>query len=270
MTDSRQGEYTHGYHTSVLRSHANRGIENSAAYLAPYLADGMRLLDVGSGIGTLTADFAERMGAHQVTAFDRTAEAINLTQNTLKQRGMDNVTCVVGDAHTMPFADESFDVVHAHQVLQHVSDPVQVLREMKRVCRIGGMVAARDSDYGGFVWYPQSATLDRWMELYQRANCANGGQPNAGRHLLGWAHQAGFTDVRSSSSTWCYATPDTRAWWGGMWADRILHSDIADQLLDAGFTTSAELQEISEAWRAWAKCGDGWFSLLHGEIVCIK
>ena len=48
----------------------------------------------------------------------------------------------------------SFDVVHAHQVLQHLADPVAALREMRRVCRPGGLVAARDSDYAAMAWYP--------------------------------------------------------------------------------------------------------------------
>jgi ubiquinone/menaquinone biosynthesis C-methylase UbiE len=50
---------------------------------------------------------------------------------------------VTGDVHDLPFPSGSFDVVHAHQVLQHVADPVAALREMVRVCRPGGVVAVR-------------------------------------------------------------------------------------------------------------------------------
>jgi SAM-dependent methyltransferase len=71
-------------------------------------------------------------------------------------------------------------VVHAHQVLQHVADPVQALREMAAVCRPGGLVAVRESDYRAFAWFPESAGLTRWMELYQAAATANGGRA-AGR-----------------------------------------------------------------------------------------
>lgn len=105
------------------------------------------------------------------------------------------------------FADDTFDVVHAHQVLQHVADPVRALREMHRVCRPGGMVAARDADYAAMTWYPAEPGLEEWLALYRRVARVVGGEPDAGRRLLGWAHAAGFADVTPSASTWLYATP---------------------------------------------------------------
>ena len=112
------------------------------------------------------------------------------------------------------------------------------------------MVAARDSDYATFAWWPRLPELDRWLELYDAAARANGGEPDAGRRLLAWAHAAGLAEVHASSSTWCYATPETRAWWGGMWADRIVGSALADQLVREGRATPEELERISDAWRS--------------------
>ena len=117
---------------------------------------------------------------------------------------------MVADVHALPFPDRSFDVVHAHQVLQHVADPVRALREMRRVCRPGGTVAARDADYAGFTWYPRLPELDRWLELYRRAARANGGEPDAGSRLPAWSRAAGLEAAEYSASTWCFAEPDTR------------------------------------------------------------
>ena len=136
------------------------------------------------------------------------------------------------------------------------------------MCRPGGLVAARDADYAAFTWWPAEPELDEWLRLYRLAAQRNGGEPDAGRRLLAWAHAAGFTDVQPTSSTWCRATPDGREAWGGMWADRILQSDLARQLVRDGDATAEQLRAISQAWRTWVDQPDGWFSLLHGEILC--
>jgi hypothetical protein len=138
---------------------------------------------------------------------------------------------------------------------------------MGRVCRRGGTVAARESDYGAFTWFPQVPELDRWLELYRKVARSNEAEPDAGRRLLSWAHAAGLADVSAGSSTWCFSTPVDRAWWGGLWADRIVDSDLARQAVDRGLATAAELAVIADGWRAWAAHDDGWFSVLHGEIL---
>ena len=106
------------------------------------------------------------------------------------------------------------------------------------------------------------------MELYQAAARANGGEPDAGRRLLAWARAAGFTDVTPTAAPGASPTPDDRAYWGGMWADRILTSALADQLLDA------EICPPSTSWNGSPRPGgpgptdpDGWFTIIHGEIL---
>ncbi|WP_336216715.1 class I SAM-dependent methyltransferase [Nonomuraea sp. LPB2021202275-12-8] len=258
--------YTHGHHESVLRSHRWRTADNSAGYLLPHLRPGMTLLDVGSGPGTITADLAARVA--RVTASEVTVDALELARAEVETRGAANVDFAVADVHDLDLPDGSFDVVHAHQVLQHVGDPVRALREMRRVTRPGGIVAARDSDYGAFAWHPALPALEDWMALYQKLARGNGGEPDAGRRLLSWARAAGFEQVTATSSTWCFATPEDRAWWGGMWAERILSSAMADQALATGAATAGDLRRISEGWLEWAEAGDGWISILHGEILC--
>ena len=250
--------YTHGHHDSVLRSHSWRTVENSAAYLMPHLRAGLSLLDVGCGPGTITVDFSRRLAPGRVIGIDAAADVI------AQAEGAEFAT---GDVYQLDFDDGTFDIVHAHQVLQHLAEPIVALREMRRVCKPGGLVAVRDGDYGSFAWYPELPALDAWRDLYFRVAITNAGEPNAGRHLLEWAHAAGFTDVQASSSTWCFATPDDRSWWGGTWAERMTDSAIAQQARAEGFATDAELREIADAWRAWAAHPDGWYSVLHGEVL---
>ena len=260
--------YTHGHHESVLRSHRWRTADNSAGYLLPRLRPGMRLLDVGCGPGTITMDLADLVGpTGRVTALERTEDALDLARAEAQRRGTANVELVAGDVLALDLPDDSFDVVHAHQVLQHVDDPVLALREMRRVCRPGGTVAVRDSDYSAFTWFPAVPELDRWLEVYLQVARSNAAEPDAGRRLLSWANAAGFSEVTAGSSTWCYASPEDRAWWGGLWADRVVGSALAEQAVERGVATAAELAEVAAGWRRWAAHDDGWFSVLHGEVL---
>lgn len=257
--------YTHGHHESVLRSHRWRTVDNSAAYLLPHLTSGLRLLDVGCGPGTITADFASRLSPGAVCGVDRAADVIDAAR-----RDHDGAEFVAGDVYSLAFHDASWDVVHAHQLLQHLSDPVAALKEMRRVVRPGGIVAARDADYASFTWYPFDDRLLRWLALYQEIARTNGGEPNAGRRLLSWAQQAGFSQITASASAWCFATTEERAWWGGLWADRMTGSAIAQQAVRERRATVDGLVSIADAWRAWATAEDAWFAVLHGEVLCTR
>ncbi len=260
-------QYTHGHHESVLRSHTTRTVENSAAYLIDRLRPGLEVLDVGCGPGTITADLAARVAPGRVLGIDNAPEILDAARATASERGTDNVAFAVGDVYALEAPDASFDVVHAHQVLQHLTDPVAALREMRRVCRPDGVVAARDSDYAAMTWYPGSPALDRWLALYHDVTRSNGAEADAGRRLLSWARAAGFDDVRCSASTWCYATPGDREWWGGLWADRVVESRFAEQAVTRGLAASEELEAIAAAFRAWSSQDDGWFVVVHGEIL---
>ncbi|MCM2580195.1 methyltransferase domain-containing protein [Streptomyces meridianus] len=260
--------YTHGHHESVLRSHRWRTADNSAEYLLGELRPGMSVLDVGCGPGTITADLAALVAPGTVTAVDSEPTVVEQARAVTAERGLENVHFGVGDVHGLFFPDDSFDVVHAHQVLQHVADPVGALREMHRVCRPGGVVAARDSDYAAMTWYPAVPGLDEWLALYRRVARANGGEPDAGRRLLAWAHEAGFDDVTASAGTWCFATAGERAWWSGMWADRTEEPRYAQRAVGTGHATDDDLHGIARAWRDWGASDDGWFTVLHGEVLC--
>ncbi|MET9883085.1 methyltransferase domain-containing protein [Streptomyces sp. NPDC006430] len=269
MSGRETAVYTHGHHESVLRSHRWRTAANSAAYLIGELRPGMSVLDVGCGPGTITADLADLVApGGRVTAVDAAQDVVQQAAQYARERGLDGaITFGTADVHALDFPDDSFDVVHAHQVLQHVGDPVQALREMRRVCRPGGIVAARDADYAAMAWYPAEPGLEGWLELYRRVARANGGEPDAGRRLLSWATAAGFTEVTSSATAWCYATEEEVAWWSTLWADRTTASSYASIATGGGHATPMELAAVAESWHRWAAAPDAWFSVLNGEIL---
>jgi SAM-dependent methyltransferase len=259
--------YTHGHQDAVLRSHRWRTAENSAGYLLPYLRQGCDLLDVGCGPGSLTIDLARRVAPGRVVGVDLSDAVVTEARSTAAADGVANVSFTAGDFRSVDFEPASFEVVHAHQVLQHLRDPVGALASMAGLVRPGGRVAVRDSDYSGMIWSPASPYLDRWLQIYLAVTRQNGAEANAGRWLLAWTRAAGLSDVAFTTSTWTFATDETRRWWAGLWAERTVASSFAEQAVAYGIATAAELAEVSAGWTEWAGDPAAVFVIPHGEII---
>ncbi|MDJ0337087.1 methyltransferase domain-containing protein [Cryobacterium sp. PH31-O1] len=260
-------EYIHGHHESVLRSHTWRTVANSAAYLIPQLHTGAVLLDVGCGPGTITVDLARRLAPGRVVGLDASTEIVERAAGLAADEAVHNASFQVGDVYALDFADATFDIVHAHQVLQHLANPVAAMAEIRRVLRPGGVFAARDVDYGGVMIAPAIDGLIDWMRVYREVHYWNGGDPDAGRSLKTWARRAGFTDVTSSASVWCFAADAEREWWGNSWAVRVTESSFAAHAIESGVADLADLKRMAAAWREWVRDPDGWFGMPHGEIL---
>ncbi|MFF0902917.1 UNVERIFIED_CONTAM: methyltransferase domain-containing protein [Kocuria sp. CPCC 205316] len=259
--------YGLGYACSVLLSHAQRTAENSAAYLLPLLRPDMVVLDVGCGPGSITLDLAGHVPQGRVVGVDVGEEALVLARGEAARRGDTRTEFLLADIVRLPFPDGVFDVVHAHQVLQHVADPVAALREMARVCRPEGWIACRDADYEAMTWYPGSPGMARWWEVYRAMARLNGGEPDAGRRLKSWCLQAGLTEVQAGASTWCYTTAESTRWWSRSWAQRARTPAFADRAQELGLATAQEVDLMVDDWLRWGAAEDAWFVLLHGEVL---
>ncbi len=145
-----------------------------------------------------------------------------------------------------------------------------MLREMRRVTKPGGIVACRESDHAAFVWVPVSQDMSDWSVLSERIARADGREPNAGRQLHVWARQAGFdpAQITTSAGTWCFHTKEEREYWGGAMGERVLSDGFATAAISKGFASQEDLERISQAWKNWVACDDGWFAIMHGQMVC--
>lgn len=262
--------YAHGHHPSVLRSHSWRTAENSAAYFTDRLRPGMRVLDIGSGPGSITADLAAAVAPGETIGIDAAEEVVATAIGDAAPRGLENLRFETGDGYEIDYPAGSFDVVHTHQVLQHVREPVAMLAEMHRVTASGGFVAAREVDYERITWSAGHPVLDEWLALYLQVHRGVSGEPAAGRHLEAWARNAGLgADLSCSESTWLFDTPADRAWWGGMWAERVIASAFAENALRLNLADTQTLERISAGWQRWAADSSSWLLMPHSEIVAV-
>lgn len=144
---SRAVNYMMGHHPSVLEAHGNRTASTYAAYLLPSIRPHGFILDVGCGPGTITIGLAERAPNGWTVGIDYGAGAIEAAKKIAEEKGSpENCEFKVGNAYALEWDEGSFDIVHSHQCLIHLDDPVKAFKEMRRVCKVGGTVGVRDGD----------------------------------------------------------------------------------------------------------------------------
>jgi len=168
---------------------------------------GQQALDVGCGPGALTAELVGRLGADAVYAVDPSppfAEAV--------AERLPGVEVSVAAAERLPFPDGAFDAALAQLVVHFMTDPVAGLREMARVTRPGGVVAACVWDHAGGRG-PVSAFWQAARELDPAADDESGLAGAREGHLAGLFTQAGLAGVQDGTLTVRVRQADFGSWW---------------------------------------------------------
>src|SRR5262245_10692178 len=156
------------------------------------LKPGLRVLEVGSGLGLLAAAVADAKPDISVTGLEQSPAQIAAAVTD------DRVRYVQGDAHRLEFDDETFDLVYARYVLEHVADPELVLKEMRRVARQGGRVAVCENDISLLRMDPECPAFERVWVAFQRHQHNLGGDSHIGRRLYRLFQKAGLANVELS------------------------------------------------------------------------
>jgi ubiquinone/menaquinone biosynthesis C-methylase UbiE len=198
--------------------HEIRTAENTFTYLLPKFRSlqesnpNLKLLDIGCGSGTISVSFAKLIPDGQVTGIDVNTTILPRARAVAETAGVKNVEFLQGSVYEIPFPDETFDITYCHQVLIHIGNPWDALREMLRVTKRGGIVAAREGDYETECIWPELPGLLSFHHFMASLMRAGGGTPTAGRQLVSWALKAGVerSQIMLSNSTQLYHTPSKK------------------------------------------------------------
>ncbi|MCB1136167.1 MAG: class I SAM-dependent methyltransferase [Chlamydiia bacterium] len=254
------------YHTLRPLSRVLAGLQprTQIAFLAPYLHSGMRILDCGCGDGAVTCELARWVEPGTVVGIDVESASIERAQAYARAHDVGNVSFETGSVLEIPFDSHSFDLVFCNGVLCQMAHPELALIEMQRVTHPRGIVAAREPDYTGALWYPDSIGMQQAYTLQLRAIEALGGNLRVGRALRYYFAEAGMSYSEGSASCDSYGTPESiealasylrKAWQEAQWSQHIRNECWIDELTIASFLEAiSEFSEDPNAFLAIPWC----------------
>lgn len=192
-------DYVHGYSDT---EHAR--LVDQATTLTELLHSdttyppGSRVLEAGCGVGAQTITLAANSPAAHFVSVDISEDSLAQARRRIRDARHPNVEFHQADIFHLPFPPDSFDHVFLCFVLEHLPNPAEALRHLRRALKPGGTITAIEGDHGSAYYHPASpnaqAAIDCLVELQHRA----GGDSLIGRRLYPLLDGAGFRDVRVS------------------------------------------------------------------------
>jgi SAM-dependent methyltransferase len=235
------------------------------------LQGGERVLEVGSGLGQLARAMARLAGpSGRVLGIERSPDQLRWALRAARASGEERlVEWRRGDALDLPLRPGewgSFDVAHARFLLEHVPDPLAVVRSMARAVRPGGRIVLEDDDHDIIRLWPEPAGFTPLWRAYIRSFDRLGNDPAVGRRLVSLLHEAG---ARPARNTWiffgsCSGSPDFSAYVEN--AVGVLQG-ARRSIVGGGLLPAREFDAAVEAFSAWKRRPDAafWFAIAWAE-----
>lgn len=237
-------------------------------YVTPYLKEGISLLDLGSGPGTLSALLAEAIAPGQLYGIDIDPSQVEAATSYVRDRGITNASFQTAHVFDIPFEDGLFDLVHCGDILIYVTDTKAALAEIRRVLKPGGLLASRDVLLDSSFLHPDSGGyLKAALESYRDLVEADDGHPDLFRELPGILLEAGFGDVRLSNSSDIYRSDEDKALLYGLGIGWFFTPLIQDPAQNYGAANEGLFKRISEYLDVWRNDPSSFACFFFGEVV---
>lgn len=249
---------------------------NGASLRELHLSPGERVLDFGAGLGQLTRAMARAVGpSGRVVAIERSAEQLERARALARAEGEEHLVDLrQGDVLAPPLRPEewgTFDVAHARFVLEHVSDPLAVVRHMVHAVRVGARIVLQDDDHDVVRLWPEPPGFGALWDAYVRVIHLNDNDPYVGRRLVTLLHLAGARPRRSSSIHFagCAGTVELATM-----VDNIvgLFAGVRPRLLAASYLRACDYDDAIAAFRVWGQRADAalWYGVPWVEGVRVS
>ncbi len=272
MTEQAQesSSYTMGYSPEFLQLLDRRNAESHAGHLLPHLNAGDRVLDFGSGPGTISVGLAKAIEPGELRGIDMEESQVLLARAAAEAGGHSNATFQVGDVTDLPFEAGYFDAAHCHAVLMHVPDTQAALAEVKRVLKPGGVIASREMIGGSSFLEPGSESIDMAWKTFMGLLAANGGHPQMGKELKSALLTAGFTDIAATASFDFFSNAADIAFLRAFIEDWFFSAEVIAAATTYGLATHQQFDEWHSEIDDWSDQIGAVGGLAFGETIAFK
>jgi len=247
-------DYTNKWMANFERLLKKRSAATYEQFLLRWLKPGGTLLDCGCGNGAITVGLAAATNARGVIGPDRERNGFHSARDYARAHRISALRFVAGDLFSLPFRDYSFDAAPAHSVLEAVRNPLEVLREIRRVLKRGGLIGAASVHYGGLlIWPDPSGLLSGFYKLRKRWwQAAVVGWPYRGRQLRAILQETGYRQITTSARYSSYGSPNEVRSFGMERARECASGDFGNAVLELGLADEATLGAMEDAWEKWS------------------
>jgi ubiquinone/menaquinone biosynthesis C-methylase UbiE len=263
--------YIHGTSESEQKrlSLLNDVLLNQAMLREMNLRGDERVLDLGSGLGQFSRAMARAVPRGRVVAIERDFEQLGTARRLANDDGETNlVDFRQGDVTQLDLGNdrESFDVAHTRFLLEHLPDPLSVVKTMVRAVRPGGRIVLADDDHGVLRLWPESPGMYDLWSAYMRTYDRIGNDPFVGRRLVQLLHDAGARPVRN---TWIFF-----GGCAGMETFPVLASNMAgvvrtarEAMISMRLVEEEVFDRTMDEYARWSKRPDAalWFAVAWAE-----
>ena len=262
-------DYTMGFSETILDAFRRYTAESNAGYLLPHLGAGQRVLDLGSGPGTISVGLARAILPGELYGIDMDEAMVGLSRYIAAQDGIENAHFQVADALELPFEDGYFDAVHCHNVLLFIPDTHAVLEEVQRVLKPKGVFGCREMINESCFTHPDFGVLRRAWDMFEDLLAADDGHPQMGKQVKAHLMEAGFEDIRVSASFDVYVTPEDVEFIYGVAHQWFLAPEITEAAIKYGAATRELADAIGSAYGRWKDHPGAFCGLAWGEALAV-
>ncbi len=181
-----------------LKNQANTIVPPQSAFLQQLgIKPGMKVLDLACGSGVNSCQIAKFVTPGKVIGVDLSKSILAKAELIKARQGINNVEFYQGDAYQLDFPEASFDFVYVRLLFQHLTHPLEVLKNIHRVLKPGGLLCVLDIDEGWATLYPEPESFTLYRQSFAKMQKKLGGDTFVGRKLGSYLQKTALVEVKT-------------------------------------------------------------------------